>query len=71
MKAQTVSKAGTKIEKLMEENRGIRSQVKKLTSIFQGRPLLFIIKFVWVFFDHPIKSYYQVTLDRRAGLIFF
>jgi hypothetical protein len=36
MKAQAASKAGTKIERLMEENRKIRSQVKKLISIFQG-----------------------------------
>ena len=36
MKAQAVSKAGIKIERLMEENRKIRSQVKKLISIFQG-----------------------------------
>jgi len=36
MKAQAVSKAGIKIERLMEENRKIRNQVKKLISIFQG-----------------------------------
>jgi len=36
MKAQAVSKAGIKIERLMKENRKIRSQVKKLISIFQG-----------------------------------
>ena len=36
MKAQAASKAGIKIERLMEENRKIRSQVKKLISIFQG-----------------------------------
>ena len=36
MKAQAVSKAGIKIERLMEENREIRSQVEKLISIFQG-----------------------------------
>ena len=36
MNAQAVSKAGIKIERLMEENRKIRSQVKKLISIFQG-----------------------------------
>ena len=35
MKAQAVSKAGIKIERLMEENREIRSQVKKLI-FFQG-----------------------------------
>lgn len=39
MKAQAVSKAGIKIERLMEENRKIRSQVNKLISIFEGRPL--------------------------------
>jgi len=31
-----MSKAGIKIERLMEENRKIRNQVKKLISIFQG-----------------------------------
>ena len=36
MKAQAVSKAGIKIERLMEENRKIRSQVNKLISIFEG-----------------------------------
>ena len=36
MKAQAVSKAGIKIELLMKEDRKIRSQVKKLISIFQG-----------------------------------
>ena len=36
MKAQAVSKAGIKIERLMEENRKMRNQVKKLISIFQG-----------------------------------
>jgi hypothetical protein len=36
MKAQAVSKAGIKIERLMEEDRKIRNQVKKLISIFQG-----------------------------------
>jgi len=36
MRAQAVSKAGIKIERLMEENRKIRSQVKKLISIFEG-----------------------------------
>jgi hypothetical protein len=36
MKVQAVSKAGIKIERLMEENRKIRNQVKKLISIFQG-----------------------------------
>ena len=36
MKAQAVSKAGIKIERLMEENRKIRSQVNKLISIFKG-----------------------------------
>ena len=36
MKAQAVSKAGIKIERLMKENRKIRSQVNKLISIFQG-----------------------------------
>jgi hypothetical protein len=35
-KAQAVSKAGIKIERLMEENRKIRNQVKKLISIFRG-----------------------------------
>jgi len=35
-KAQAVSKADIKIERLMEENRKIRNQVKKLISIFQG-----------------------------------
>jgi hypothetical protein len=35
-KAQAVSKAGIKIERLMEEDRKIRNQVKKLISIFQG-----------------------------------
>jgi len=35
MKAHAVSKAGTKIERLIEENREIRSQVKKLISTFQ------------------------------------
>jgi hypothetical protein len=36
MKAQAVNKAGIKIERLMEENRKIRSQVNKLISIFEG-----------------------------------
>jgi chromosomal replication initiation ATPase DnaA len=36
MKAQAVSKAGIKIERLMKENRKIRNQVKKLISIFEG-----------------------------------
>ena len=36
MKAQAVSKAGIKIERMMKENRKIRGQVKKLISIFQG-----------------------------------
>jgi hypothetical protein len=36
MKAQAVSKAGIKIERLMEEDRKIRNQAKKLISIFQG-----------------------------------
>jgi chromosomal replication initiation ATPase DnaA len=36
MKAQAVSNAGIKIERLVEENRKIRNQVKKLISIFQG-----------------------------------
>ena len=36
MKAQAVSKAGIKIERLMEGNRKIRSQVNKLISIFEG-----------------------------------
>jgi len=36
MKAQAVSKAGIKIEKMMEENRKIRSQVNKLISTFEG-----------------------------------
>ena len=36
VKAQAVSKTSTKIERLMEENRKIRSQVKKLISTFQG-----------------------------------
>jgi hypothetical protein len=36
MRAQAVSKAGIKIERLMEENRKIRSQVKKLISTFEG-----------------------------------
>jgi len=36
MKAQTVSKAGIKIERLMKENRKIKSQVNKLISIFEG-----------------------------------
>jgi hypothetical protein len=31
-----VSRAGIKIERLMEESRKIRSQVKKLISVFQG-----------------------------------
>jgi hypothetical protein len=37
MKAQAVSKAGVKIERLMEENRELTSPVKKLISIFQGK----------------------------------
>jgi len=36
MKAQAVSKAGIKIERMMEENRKIRNQVKKLISTFEG-----------------------------------
>lgn len=36
MKAQAVSKAGIKIEKMMRENREISKQVKKLISIFEG-----------------------------------
>jgi len=36
IKAQAVSKAGIKIERLMEENKKIRNHVKKLISIFQG-----------------------------------
>jgi hypothetical protein len=36
MKAQAVSMASIKIERLMEENRGLTSPVKKLISIFQG-----------------------------------
>jgi len=36
MKAQAVSKAGIKIERLMEDNRKIRSQVNKLNSIFEA-----------------------------------
>jgi len=36
LKAQAVSNAGIKIERLVEENRKIRNQVKKLISIFQG-----------------------------------
>jgi len=36
MKAQAVSKAGIKIERLMKENRKIKSQVNKLISIFEG-----------------------------------
>ena len=36
MKAPAVSKAGTKIERLMGGSREIRSQVEKLISIFQG-----------------------------------
>jgi len=39
MKAQAVSKAAIKIERLMEENRKIRNQVKKLISIFWADPL--------------------------------
>jgi hypothetical protein len=39
MKAQAVSKASIKIERLMEENRKIRNQVNKLISIFEGWPL--------------------------------
>jgi hypothetical protein len=42
MRAQAVSKAGIKIERLMEENRKIRNKVKKLISIFQGGPFLSI-----------------------------
>jgi len=51
MKAQAVSKAGIKIERLMEEDRKIRNQVKKLISIFQG-PLFFkvnIISGTWAY----------------------
>jgi hypothetical protein len=36
MRAQAVSKAGIKIERMMKENRKIRGQVKKLISTFQG-----------------------------------
>ena len=36
MRAQAVSKAGIKIERMMKENRKIRGQVKKLISIFEG-----------------------------------
>jgi hypothetical protein len=36
MKAQAVSKAGIKIERLMKEDRKIRSQVNKLISILEG-----------------------------------
>ena len=36
MKAQAVSKAGIKIEKLINENRRIRRQVNKLISIFEA-----------------------------------
>jgi hypothetical protein len=36
MKAQAVSKAGIKIERLVKENRKIRNQVNKLISIFEG-----------------------------------
>jgi hypothetical protein len=36
MKAQAVSKAVVKIERLMEENRELTSPVKKLISIFRG-----------------------------------
>ena len=36
MKARAVSKAGTKIERVMEENKNTGSQVKKLISNFRG-----------------------------------
>jgi hypothetical protein len=42
MKAQAVSKAGINLERLMKKNRKIRSQVNKLISIFEGRPLSFL-----------------------------
>lgn len=36
MRMQAVGRAGIKIERLMEENRKIRSQANKLISTFQG-----------------------------------
>jgi len=43
MRAQSVSKAGIKIERMIKEHRKIRSQVKNLISILQGRPLILLL----------------------------
>ena len=48
-----MSKAGVKIERLMEENRELTSPVKKLISIFQGSPLPL---FIFHYFLTPLFS---------------